>query len=409
MSSRSSITRLPHVRARRRIALYSHDAVGLGHVRRNLALAEAMGDADTDVLLVTGCPSAPMLPRPAGCDVVVLPAMAKTEDGYRSRFWSMDADEIGQVRAQTLQGVLTAFDPDLLVVDKHPVGLNEELVPSLTALRSAGRTTVVLGLRDVLDEPGQARREWDQAHHTEHLRDFYDAVWVYGDAQVHDLRATLFGAIPPPVSWHETGYLLPELPTPPEPESPGVEGYVVASVGAGGDGGDLLRALVEAEVPHGHRLVLVGGPDLPDEVHQDLIARARPGVEVHGMHPDTRELISGASAVIGMGGYNSVCEAVASGHPVLVVPRVTPRTEQLVRAEAMARHGLLDLLHPDDASPQALAAWMRTALGRPSVVPTRPAAGSTPARDGLRLDGLAQVRGLARTLLAPTSGGARAV
>jgi hypothetical protein len=44
--------------------------------------------------------------------------------------------------------------------------------------------------------------------------------------------------------------------------------------------------------------------------------------------------------------------------PTLIVPRVRPRQEQLVRAERFAALGLIDMLHPDDLSPAALGAWM---------------------------------------------------
>ncbi|MVA77493.1 glycosyl transferase family 28 [Auraticoccus sp. F435] len=387
MSSSSSVTRLPRPPARRRVALYSHDAVGLGHTRRNLALAGALGGSGTDVLLVTGCPSAPLLGRPEGCDVVVLPAMTKTSDGYGARFWSMPPQDVARVRGEALHGLLTAFRPDLLVVDKHPTGLNGELVRTLTALRATG-TRTVLGLRDVLDEPSRARAEWQAAGHDEALDRWYDQVWVYGDERVHDLTRVLHGTRVPRLPWHQTGYLVPPLPAP----AAGTP-YLLAAVGAGGDGGALLGALVRAQAPAGHRLVLVGGPDLPADVLTGLRAAAAPGVEVHGLRTDTRALVAGAAATITMGGYNSVCEVLATARPALVVPRVEPRLEQLVRAEAFSRHGALDLLHPAEATPAALTRWMADAVTRPAT--------SAP---GLATDGLARVGELADDLLRTATG-----
>jgi predicted glycosyltransferase len=37
---------------------------------------------------------------------------------------------------------------------------------------------------------------------------------------------------------------------------------------------------------------------------------------------------------------------------------VRPRLEQLVRAERFAALGLIDMLHPDALSPEALGAWI---------------------------------------------------
>jgi predicted glycosyltransferase len=64
-----------------------------------------------------------------------------------------------------------------------------------------------------------------------------------------------------------------------------------------------------------------------------------------------------------MGGYNTICEILASKTPALIVPRVTPRQEQLIRAERMKELGLVDMLHPKDLSARALRNWL---AGHPS-------------------------------------------
>ena len=61
-----------------------------------------------------------------------------------------------------------------------------------------------------------------------------------------------------------------------------------------------------------------------------------------------------------MGGYNTLVEAVSSGVPTVCVPRVQPRTEQLIRATAFSRLGLIDAIHPGDLSP----AHLRERIGR---------------------------------------------
>ena len=51
-----------------RVALYSHDSQGLGHVRRSLALATGLVAADptTQTLLLTGAEGGRRLRSPAG-------------------------------------------------------------------------------------------------------------------------------------------------------------------------------------------------------------------------------------------------------------------------------------------------------------------------------------------------------
>lgn len=66
--------------APRRVAFYSHDTQGLGHIRRNIALAAALvaAEPDTDVLLLTGNPEAATLPLPPNTDIATLPTIRKT-------------------------------------------------------------------------------------------------------------------------------------------------------------------------------------------------------------------------------------------------------------------------------------------------------------------------------------------
>src|SRR3712207_5250122 len=59
-----------------------------------------------------------------------------------------------------------------------------------------------------------------------------------------------------------------------------------------------------------------------------------------------------------MGGYNTVCELLAEDKRTLVVPRVAPRSEQLIRARRLARRGLVDVLHPSRVRAPALGAWL---------------------------------------------------
>ena len=59
-----------------------------------------------------------------------------------------------------------------------------------------------------------------------------------------------------------------------------------------------------------------------------------------------------------MGGYNTVSEVLSYRTPALVVPRVAPRLEQLVRATRLRDLGLVDLLLPTDLTPLAIAPWL---------------------------------------------------
>jgi len=92
--------------ALRRIVLYSHDALGFGHLRRNLMLAQrlkAMSPAP-EAVLVAGTSEAGAFDLPAGVDLITLPACAKQSCGtYEARRLSMGLAELcaGIIKARS--------------------------------------------------------------------------------------------------------------------------------------------------------------------------------------------------------------------------------------------------------------------------------------------------------------------
>jgi predicted glycosyltransferase len=89
-----------------------------------------------------------------------------------------------------------------------------------------------------------------------------------------------------------------------------------------------------------------------------------------------------------MGGYNAVYEVLSFEKPALIVPRVKPRQEQLIRAERLHALGLVDVLHPEALSAAALSSWL--ARGRPQ---------RRPARERIDFNGLSRVPRLLEELL----------
>ena len=195
------------------IALYSHDSVGLGHSRRNRALAFALAaqlpaltGGSVGGLLIAGHPDAGRDPLPEGWDWLVLPGMTRTAGEYGPRRLGLDGPALRDLRSATIDAALAALEPDLFIADRHPFGIDGELRPVLSALRARG-TATVLGLREVLDTPRVAAAEWEALGGAEHVASFLDAIWVYGDAHVYDPRLT--GELPPALARRAvlTGYL----------------------------------------------------------------------------------------------------------------------------------------------------------------------------------------------------------
>ncbi len=350
-----------------RIVLYSHDTLGFGHLRRNLMLAARLKALEPvpEVLLVSGTSEAGAFHLPDGIDLITLPAYAKQASGrYTARRLAMDVTELRDLRAGVIRAALKRFRPDLFIVDNVPLGAQGELASALRWLTREGCTRRVLGLRDVLDERRTVRNQWLRDRNVEAINAFYTDVWVYGDPAIHDPVAEygLAEAIRAEVS--HTGYLL--RPAPDARPAQG-EPYVLCTVGGGRDGAALCEAFLAATLPQGQCGVVVTGSQIDEPSFGRLAeaASARPDMTLLRFTPDLMPLLAGAERVVAMGGYNTVCELLRLGMPTLIVPRVQPRQEQLVRAERFAALGLLDMLHPDRLTPSALGAW----LAGPAPVP----------------------------------------
>lgn len=379
---------------RPRVALYGHDTLGLGHLRRNLALAGALapespdGEA-SDVLLLTGSAEAGLFPLPVGVETVVVPGIRKDNRGaYRARSLRTPLSKVVALRAAILRTALLDYAPDQLVVDKTPYGFHGELAGVLPLLKAAG-TRLVLGLRDVLDEPRVAAAQWRDEHGDRAARDLYDEIWVYGDRRVHDLvEACAMGEAAGRRARH-LGYLAPRTPERPGHRPLGDVPYVLVTVGGGQDGSALVRAAVQMTAPAGVEVVVLTGPQAGDDQLSATrgAARRRGGVHVHRFSRHAQDWLRGAEAVIAMGGANTVTELLTTDVPALIVPRVKPRQEQLVRAMALQRHAALDVLVPELLCPERLGDWVRARLG------------TRIDRSHLRMDGLDQVRTRTRALV----------
>jgi predicted glycosyltransferase len=345
------VERLDHAR----ILIYSHDSFGLGHLRRCRAIAHAIVDRykGVSVLILSGSPiigSFDFLPR---VDFVRIPGVVKLHNGeYQSLGLHIDLDQTMAMRAAIIRQTAESFRPDLFLVDKEPLGLKGEVLPTLKMLKAQG-TTLVLGLRDIMDEPTQLLREWKRKNVLPALQNLYDEIWVYGLADFADpLRGV---ACPASVraKMIYTGYLRRSLPRLTNADTPAHrEPYVLVTVGGGDDGMAVLDWVLSAyehdpEIPV--NAVIVTGPFMAAERQRHFRERAERLARVDILTFDTHLelLMERAVGVVGMAGYNTFCEILSFDKRAILVPRVRPRREQVMRAMRAAELDLVHALDPE--------------------------------------------------------------
>ncbi|WP_198670455.1 glycosyltransferase family protein [Oceanicella sp. SM1341] len=380
--------------AARRVLLYSHDTFGLGHLRRSRTIAQALvaDDPELSALIVTGSPIAGRFDFADRVDHVRLPGVVKLADGeYASHNLGIPLQETVRLRAEILSATDRAFRPDLLIVDKEAWGFRNELGPTLEAARGRG-ARIVLGIRDVLDEPEALRAEWQRKGHMEAIERFYDEIWVYGLPQICRPLEGL-GLSP---RWEEedrlvyTGYLRREPPDwPPIGTRPPDDPYILVTTGGGGDGTFLVDWVLKAyEADPGLDIpaVLVYGPFMAPDSRSEFDRRAaKLGSRIRVLSFDSRleRWLSEARGVVAMGGYNTFCEILTLDKPAVIMPRVNPRQEQLIRASAAERLGLVRMLYGprDGEGPEVMAAAIAALRDQPA-----PASRALPGMlDGLEI------------------------
>jgi predicted glycosyltransferase len=341
-----------------RFLFYSHDGLGLGHTRRHLAIAAALTRVapDSSVLLASGADDALRMGLPARVEILKLPGLRKvSNDHYCSRRLHIPTSEIRALRSALLLTTVKSYRPDVVLVDKHPFGANGEFRDALSWVRDAGSRTV-LGLRDILDAPAAVLKEWSPHDLQQEIDRNFDLMLIYGERAIFD--PLLEYRFPSSMEQRSRfcGYVINRDEHDPSPGSNG-EGFdlskwprpiVLATTGGGEDGFQLLETFVRVAAEAPWQGILVAGPMTPAHELKKLerLAQAH-NVPMHRFVPNLSVLFWSVDTVVCMGGYNTLAEAVAKGVPVISVPRTRPRAEQLMRAQAFERLGLVRTLSAD--------------------------------------------------------------
>jgi predicted glycosyltransferase len=396
-----------------RALLYSHDGFGLGHLQRNFNIARHLTAAmpGANALLVAGSPHGFDCRLPPGVDWIKIPSVIRRASGrWEPRTLGLSRERVRDLRAGAIRSAVETFRPHLLVVDHLPTGVWGELMPALELCkRLPDPPRIVLGLRDILDRPETTRRQWMRLGAYEALEKYYDRLLIYGDrdvfatAEVYGLAECMAGKLA------YCGYVGPRVPRRAarrvrrELALRAHEDLVVVCGGGGGDAYDLMAAAAEALARlaslRSLRAILLTGPLMGERRRQALRRRiAGLPIEVWWQVEDQPALLGAADLVVSMAGYNTMTEAVMQRRRLVVAPRGGPSAEQMLRATAFDRRGLVTMLPPGELSAARLATLIDHHLERPLP----PVAGRP------RMDGLQEVVRELRALLPAAAATGRA-
>jgi len=360
-----------------RILIYSHDSFGLGHLRRCRSIAHSLVARykGLSVLILSGSPIIGSFDFKARVDFVRIPGVIKLKDGeYTSLGLHIDLEQTLAMRESIIYHTAVSFKPDIFLVDKEPTGLQGEVRSTLEMLKQEGCINV-LGLRDVMDECKQLKKEWARKKVLPVLENLYHDIWVYG---LREMGSPVDGiglsqSTLAKISY--TGYLDREVPTernwvapvaPVDPSDP----FILVTAGGGGDGVDMVDWVIrayetDANLPY--RAIIVTGPFMPASEQQEFHERCDmlDNVEIITFDSHIELLMEKSMAIVAMGGYNTFCEILTLDKPALIVPRSQPRQEQLIRAERAVQLDLVSMIDPaGERAAQQMAAALHALPNR---------------------------------------------
>jgi len=362
------------------ILIYSHDTYGLGHIRRTMAIAAQLRADNVNVLILTGSPIAGRFSFPENVDFVRIPGMIKkTNDEYHSLSIRIDSEHALNIRRSIILTTAKTFRPHLFLVDKEPLGLKKEVLPTLEWMqRYSPATKTVLGLRDIMDDRETVRADWVNKDVYRLLDELYSEIWVYGQRSIYDAveEYAIPGSIEQKIVF--TGYLPRRVASGKNKAKVRKkfcvrqnDQMIVVTAGGGGDGYDMMDCYLRMHEVGAFRTgksILVTGPFMPLSKRRKLAKRGRKlGIKLVPFYPQMEELIGAAEVVVSMGGYNTMCEILSQKTPSLIIPRETPRKEQLIRAEALQQKQLIEYLPWPELTPENLGHKMNVLLSNLKV------------------------------------------
>ncbi len=353
-----------------RLMVYSHDGFGLGNILRMLAICTHLLDsiAELSILVVSGSPMLHSFRLPKRLDYIKLPCLNRGKSGELSaKYLGIAVDETVKLRAQLILSAIAHFKPDVFLVDKKPYGIRDELKTTIEYLKKElPKTALILLLRDILDRPDITVKEWQKHGYYEAIHKFYDRVLVLGTPEIFDIcqeyqlppqvasKVQFCGYIRKQLGRKTPNLILHELQVSPE------EKLILVTPGGGEDGYRLIDTYLSslALLPTSHQLrsLIICGPEMPIEEQAALQKKAAlyPKVQMGEFTDDLMSYITAADALVTMGGYNTTCEILSVGKPAVVIPRNKPSQEQWIRAEQLAKKGVLAAIHPDELTPEKL-------------------------------------------------------
>jgi predicted glycosyltransferase len=300
--------------------------VGIGHLARSSAIAKAFSSISHVTMFSGGKPIEGYSP-PSGIDFVQMPAVRRDKPGETPvpvdpRFTTA---EVEHMQSELLVDAYLRIRPRIVIVEHSPFSpkrFGKTLNKLLEAInKEQKRPIVICSIRtcpwEVVDTDA------DAAWINEQLRENFRCVLHHTDSKLFPLpsfgsyvRTALSG-----ISVWQTGFVRRPV-SQREHERPS-NGLLLTVGGGSAFGTKLLKRWINAARAGSADMFPINavcGPLMNAEDRKSIHALQDAGITIHDQVTNMDELMSSSRAIVCMGGYNTLVEALSLKKPVLAFP-----------------------------------------------------------------------------------------
>jgi predicted glycosyltransferase len=342
------------------ILFYVQHLLGIGHLRRTLAIAQACLEEGLDVRVVSG--GIPVKQEMfKAVRVHQLPPVKSADLSFSSivdQAGRPVTSALEQARADELLRIFSDIQPSVLVTELFPFGRRRfrfEIMPLLKEAKKRG-TKVVCSVRDSV----QVRSNQREEESLDLLKQFYDQVLVHGDTEFLPFDASFSKAASIMPTMRYTGLVDTNSSYSVQTQLQKVDetSEVLVSAGGGAAGEKIYQAASRAcalsKCSRPWRLLLGSNPT--ERLKTEIKMLGGDKVIVEANRSDFRQLLSQCAISISQVGYNTVVDLLATGAPAIVIPFEGEggQSEQSARAKRLESIGRVRVLSEEALSAERL-------------------------------------------------------
>jgi predicted glycosyltransferase len=350
----------------KRVLVYTHNSIGLGHAFRTLAVVTGMRKCRPDInfLVLSSC-SIPQIFFDQGIEVVKLPSVKididRDDNRMSPRYLNdFDLESVFEFRQRLILETFDFFKPDALIIEHNMTGQMSELIPLLMKkwMRQGGPADFALAhvCRGIMRWVPLLKIPYQNPRHRSesiNIGALYDFMYVLEDRGVIDINKAFLGDDPDlerkiRYLGKVTNKLYEEIPDRATVlKRFGLQDRPTAIVSLGRNGHvsvlhrSLLKSFHECGMMEKYQVVIFLDPYLdPTTTAQLRVDPLAEQVHFAPFTPNLVDIMRHSELIVSRAGYNTVNEILLTGVRALVIPESHGGGEQEQRAKTIAGDGI---------------------------------------------------------------------